>query len=204
MRSRTNLWLVIALVATLGVWLGRATPAAAKGGWICAKADAKFLLTGKGDRDGDGLNECRERLLHCSDQIVDTDGDGLGDGAEVRRHCDPMNPDSDGDGIPDGQDLTPCPKVVKQEIEAILDALTCSQPGVAGSISALGTTAIVDPTTTRFDDVSCEQLAALLGMGKTVFVEIEIFEDMFGVLTATKVEAERDFGNHHDDDEDDD
>lgn len=60
----------------------------------------------KGDADGDGLSDRRERGLRTNPRRADTDGDGLRDGAEVRRyHTDPRKNDTDGDGFRDRFEL---------------------------------------------------------------------------------------------------
>ncbi|HEX2484917.1 MAG TPA: hypothetical protein VHQ66_06435, partial [Myxococcota bacterium] len=140
--------LAAALVAALGLAVGAPTAAAAKkkAKDKCARADARLAATGKGDRDGDGLSNCRERQLRSSALDPDTDDDGLDDGDELEEGCDPTAPDSDGDGIPDGEDPTPAPPPL-QKIEAFLDALTCPQPGVPGSLGALGITVVLDDAT---------------------------------------------------------
>jgi hypothetical protein len=173
----------------------------------CDRADARLARTGKGDRDGDGISNCRERrLLRTSVDDVDSDDDGMDDGDEVAEGCDPLDPDSDGDGTHDGEDDSPAPPP-RQKIEALLDALTCPQTGVPGSLTALGiSVALTDAT--EFDDTTCEELAAALAAGPTL-VEVEVLEDEAGALTAREVELEDDEhdGDHEhgdDDDEDDD
>lgn len=192
----------IALVFIVLLWLPGLASAKAKKD-PCAKADLKMLRTGEGDRDRDGLSDCRENRFRSDLDDPDTDGDGLDDGDEFHGACNVHDPDSDDDGTPDGDDPTPA---IRQKMEALLDAITCPQPGVPGSISALGTTALLDETT-RFDDTTCAALAAALVAGETPFVEIKILEDMAGALRATKVEREDDHGeddDHHGDDDDED
>jgi hypothetical protein len=101
--------------------------------------------------------------------------------------------------------------VIVQQVEALLDSLTCpvpappetpDAPATPGSIGALGITAVLDAET-EFENKSCEELAARLALGQMIVVEIEILEDMLGTLTATEVEVER-FGRDHDDGDDDD
>jgi hypothetical protein len=196
--------LAAALVAALGLAVGAPTAASAKkkAKDRCARADARLAATGKGDADGDGLSNCRERMLGTSLVAADTDDDGLDDADEVAEGCDPSSPDSDHDGIPDGEDPTPA-LPAEQKLEAILDALTCPQPGVPGSLSALGVIVVLDDAT-EFDDTTCEELAAALAVPETVVVEVKILEDEAGGLTATQVEREddhQDFGDHDDDDQ---
>jgi hypothetical protein len=188
--------LLLSLVLSAFVWApGQASAKSNKD--ACKNADLKLALTGVGDSDGDGLSDCREiRYLHTLPNDPDTDHDGLDDGTEFKTACNPNDPDTDGDGIDDGDDDSPA---IVQKLEALLDALSCPQVGVPGSISALGTTAALDMNT-EFEDTSCAELAALLVPGANVFVKIEILENMLGELSATEVELE----NHHGDDEHDD
>jgi hypothetical protein len=185
--------LAAGLVATLALAAGAPTAAAAKKKDRCAKADARLAATGKGDKDGDGLSNCRERLLGTSAVLADTDDDGLDDATEVEEGCDPNDADSDHDGIEDGEDPTPA-LPPEQKMEAILDALTCPQPGVPGSLSALGVTVVLDDAT-QFEDATCDELAAALAVPETVVVEVKIAEDENGGLTALEVQRE---DGHHD------
>jgi hypothetical protein len=191
-------WMTLVFAIVLACFLYMPRQASAKFAKNpCAKADLKLAQTGVGDSDGDGVSDCRERMLHTLTTNPDTDHDGLPDGTELRIGSSPLDPDSDDDGIDDGDDNTP---VVDQRIFGLLDALTCPQVGVAGSISALGTTAVVDMNT-EFDDTTCDQLAALLVPGADVAVKIAILEDPLGALTATDVELRNRQGDDdgHDD-----
>jgi hypothetical protein len=175
MRSLLTLF---GLLLAVGLWAATPTEASAKSkARCCARAEALFLATGAGDRDGDGPSDCRERRQ-------------LGTLAD--------DPDSDDDGSEDGEDETP--GMPEQKVKAFLDAITCPDMGVPGSITALGTTATLDDLT-EFENKSCEELAST-PVEEAVFVEISILEDSLGALTATEVEVERD-ENGHDDDEDD-
>jgi hypothetical protein len=190
---------IAAAALLLGVTLVLWTAPAEAG--KCDRADLRLAKTGKGDRDGDGVSNCRERrMLRTAVDDPDTDDDGLDDGDEVVAGCDGHDSDSDDDGIPDGDDDTPAPPP-EQKIEAFLDALTCPQAGVPGSIAALGISVALTETT-EFEDASCEELAALLTGGEAPLVEIQIVEDEAGALSATEVEVEDD--DHEDDDHDDD
>ena len=182
----------------LALAFGTAPAAAAR----CDRADARLAKTGKGDRDGDGISNCRERLLRTSSSDADSDDDGLDDGEEMSEGCDPLDPDSDDDGTGDGDDDTPAAPP-KQKIEALLDALTCPAEGAAGSITALGVTVVLDETT-EFEDATCEDIAELLATGEGVLVEIRVLEDEAGGLTAREVELEDDehHGGHDDDGDD--
>lgn len=188
---------VMGLLAVFGFYWAAPTAASAKSkGKSCARAEAVLLETGQGDRDGDGLSDCRERRqLGTLMNDADSDDDSVSDGDEVAQHSDPRDADSDDDGIEDGEDETP--GIPEQEVEGFLDALSCPQLGVPGSITALGVTATLYDTT-AFEHATCEALAALLGTGAPVFVEIEILEDSTGALTAAEVEVEDD-GEHGDD-----
>ena len=193
--------ILLALVA--GALMSAPDSASAGGKDPCKKADAKLARTGQGDTDGDGISDCREaRTLRTFMNDADSDDDRMDDGEEMHRSCDPLNPDSDDDGIDDGDDPTPA---VEQEVKALLDAISCPQPGVPGSIGALGISAALDDLT-EFERAGCADLASLLNGGNQVLVEIEILEDVLGVLTATEVELRKPKLDrpHHDDDDDDD
>ena len=189
----------ILVMALLALLLSAPTAAGAKSrGKSCAAAEALLAATGEGDRDGDGLSDCRERRqLGTLMANADSDGDSVSDGAEIAEHSDPLDVDSDDDGSEDGDDSTP--GIPEQEIKAFLDALTCPQLGVPGSIGALGTSVILNDTTV-FEDTTCDAMAALLAAGTPpVFVEIDVLEDSTGALTAAEVEVEHD---EHDNNED--
>ena len=195
LRSAAAAALLLGLALAFGT-----TPAAAA---RCDRADARLAKTGKGDRDGDGISNCRERLLRTAADDVDSDDDGLDDGDEMATGCDPLDPDSDDDGTGDGEDDTPA--APRQKIEALLDALACPTEGAAGSLTALGVTVVLDATT-EFEDLSCEEIAALFASEGSVQVEVKILEDEAGGLTAREVEL-GDHDGHHggsggDDDED--
>jgi hypothetical protein len=167
----------------------------------CDRADARLAKTGKGDKDGDGISNCRERLMRTAVDEADSDADGLDDGEEMASGCNPLDSDSDGDGIPDGEDDTPA-RPPKQKVKALLDALVCPAEGSPGSITALGITVVLDEAT-EFEDETCEELAARFEAEGTAFVEIEILEDETGGLTAREVEGEDDdHDEHHDSDHD--
>jgi hypothetical protein len=203
-RAPLRLSFVTALAALTALALGAPTPAAAaRKGKACARADARLARTGKGDLDGDGVSNCRERrVLRTSISDPDSDGDGLEDGEEVEAGCDAMDPDSDDDGLSDGDDPSPAPPPV-QEMEALLDALTCPQEDAPGSIAALGVSVALDAET-EFEDASCAELAELFAAEGDVFVEIEILEDEAGALRAIEVEVEgEDEGEGHDGDDHD-
>lgn len=201
-RNWTNLALGGAVILALGVTLTTAGDANAKTSKKknCAAAETLFQATGQGDLDGDGLSDCREsRQLRTSVTKPDTDDDGLMDGEEVAVRSDPLVPDSDDDGIMDGDDSTP--RIPEQKVEGFLDALTCPTVGVLGSVTVLGTTAILDDVT-EFEHADCAELAAMLATattaGTSLLVEVEIAEDAVGALTAIEVEHKSSCGQHDD------
>jgi len=199
MRTAVKTTVVAVAVVALGLWLTAPTAASAKGkikSKSCASAEMALLTTGQGDSDGDGLSDCREgKQLGTNPNDPDTDHDGVSDGDEVAEHCDPHDADSDHDGVEDGDDDSP--GMPQQQMKAFLDALTCPQVGVPGSITALGTTALLDDTT-EFEDTTCDALLAQLQTpGTVVKVEIKIVEDSLGALTATEVETEHDGDDDH-------
>jgi len=181
-----------ALLLGLALVFGASPAAAAR----CDRADARLAKTGKGDRDGDGISNCRERMLRTAADDADSDDDGLDDGDEMSEGCDPNDSDSDGDGVPDGMDDTPAAPP-KQKLEALLDALVCPAEAAAGSLTALGVTVALDETT-EFEDATCEEIAALFATGEDVLVEVKVLEDEAGALTALEVELEDDDHDHHD------
>jgi hypothetical protein len=205
-RSRTALRVALSalwLSFGLALLLGAAPASAAR----CDRADARLAATGKGDRDGDGISNCRERLLRTSAAKADSDDDGLDDGDEMAAGCDPLDSDSDDDGVDDGDDETPAAPP-RQEVKALLDALVCPTEAAPGSITALGIVVALDAAT-EFDDETCEELAARFAAEGATLVEIEIREDEAGALTALAVESEDDEhgdhdGDHQGDDGDDD
>ena len=206
-RNWTNLALGGAVILALGVTLTTAGDASAKTSKKknCAAAEALFQATGQGDLDGDGLSDCREsRQLRTSANNPDTDDDQLTDGEEVAGRSDPLAPDSDDDGVMDGDDSTP--RIREQKVEGFLDALTCPTVGVLGSVTVLGTTAILDDVT-EFEHGDCAELAATLATatteGTSLLVEVEIAEDAVGALTAIEVERKSSFGQHDDANDDD-
>jgi Domain of unknown function (DUF5666)/Bacterial TSP3 repeat len=191
-----------ALALLLGIVLWGAAPASAKGGRKdpCAKADARLARTGQGDTDGDGVSDCRERLMQTAIDNADTDHDGMSDGKEMHAGTDANDPDSDHDGIDDGDDDTPA---LVQKVEALLDAITCpteTTPGTVtpGTLTALGINVSLTDTT-QFEDTTCADLAASLTAGEKVFVKVKILEDMLGALSAQEVEGR---GLSHDGDDD--
>lgn len=195
-------WMMMVALMAIAACLGMADSAEAKGkskskGNVCQKADQALARTGVGDSDGDGLSDCREaRVLSTDPQNPDTDDDGLDDGDDFGQSCNPKDEDTDDDGTPDGEDPTP---VVTQELEALLDTLTCPvaevldppTPAVPGSLGALGTTLVLNADT-RFKHISCEDLAAQLALGEgNLLVEVKVLENTLGELNAKSVELER-------------
>ena len=181
---------LILLMALLAMGLSAPTAAGAKSkGKSCAAAEALLAATGEGDRDGDGLSDCRERRqLGTLMTSADTDADSVPDGAEIAQHSDPLDVDSDDDGAEDGDDDSP--SIPEQKVEGFLDALTCPQVGVLGSITVLGL-AVPLSDMTAFEDTTCDAIAALFAAGTPpVVVEVEVLEDVNHALTAAEVEVE--------------
>lgn len=206
--SRSSWAMSGALALAMGLSLSTATDAEAKSSKIksCARPEALFLETGEGDRDDDGLSDCREtKQLRTLANDPDTDDDGVMDGEEIELRSDPRKSDSDDDGIDDGDDDSS--RIPEQKVEGILDALTCPSVGVVGTISVLGTTALLDAGT-EFEDESCVELTELLAAGvlsgTPIMVEVEIAEDSIGAMTAIEVEVEDDIDYHDSDDDDSD
>lgn len=157
----------------------------------CARAEADFLATGQGDRDADGLSDCREvKQLGTSPMSPDTDADQVGDAQELSDHTDPLDADSDDDGVGDHDDAAPR---IQQRLKVFVDALTCPLVGVPGTLSALGMSLTLDDTTV-FEDGTCADLGAMMAalpVGSQVFVEVDVVEGSTGLVTATKVESEQ-------------
>jgi hypothetical protein len=178
--------------AALALCLMAPSPAAAKTRKMksCANAEATLMATGQGDRDSDGLSDCREmKQLGTSPTNPDTDGDGVSDAQEISDHTDPLDADTDGDGMNDHDDSAPR---IQQRLKVFVDVLICPEVGVPGSLSALGMSVTVDDMTV-FEDGPCADLAALVlapPAGTQVFAEVDVVEGSTGIVTATKVESE--------------
>ena len=70
-----------------------ASPAAAQSADVCARADQRLAEKGRGDRDFDGMSNCRERqILETSPRDDDSYDDGISDD------------DDDNDGVDDDED----------------------------------------------------------------------------------------------------
>ena len=192
MKTALKAALATASSAILALCLMAPTAAHAKTPKIksCANSEAAFLATGQGDRDSDGLSDCREmKQLGTSPTNPDTDADGVTDAQEVSDHTDPLDADSDGDGINDHDDSAPR---IQQRLKVFVDELTCPLVGVPGKLSALGMSLMLDDMT-DFEDGTCADLAALMLAEPTdsqVFVEVDVVEGLAGLITATKVEVE--------------
>ena len=57
MNANVGVW------AALGLGLALALVSAPAAAAKCDRADARLAKTGKGDKDGDGISNCRERLI---------------------------------------------------------------------------------------------------------------------------------------------
>jgi hypothetical protein len=123
---------------------------------VCESQDQNLAATGRGDRDFDGVSNCREaRIMGTSprdddsddDQVEDgqeiddgtdpldddTDDDGLSDGEEDDLGTDPVDADSDGDGDGDGDDLDPADELEEQIEGQVNDSRVRSQAPTARS-----------------------------------------------------------------------
>jgi hypothetical protein len=173
---------------------------------LCAKQDAKTESTGKGDKDHDGLSDCREkRITHTNAKNADSDGDevmdgteihngtnptdadsdddGLDDGDEIAAGCNPNEPDSDDDGIEDGEDSDPSGDL-EAKIVGPLDQVNCPEGSDNGSLKVLGIT-IALTSDTHFDHVaSCSQLLTEMG------VEVRVTGTLETGFIATAVSVE--------------
>ena len=176
----------VAAMLLLGALVLCASDARAADESICAKQDARLAATGKGDRDHDGLSNCREkRITGTSPSNADSDGDGVMDGTEISDGTNPMDddtdhdglddgqemvagsnpndPDSDHDGVDDGEDSDPS-GVLEPKIVGPLDSVTCPAEGVEGSLSVLGIQIALTPDTLFDHSASCADLAAAMGV----------------------------------------
>jgi hypothetical protein len=70
----------------------------------CGSSGVAARSPTRGDRDGDGLSDRKERRLGTARGDADSDGDGITDGDEVRRRLNPRSRDSDKDGIQDARE----------------------------------------------------------------------------------------------------
>lgn len=210
---RTKLMVnVVMLAATLGLILGVTVAVQARSTNPCERADARLAERGRGDRDHDGLSDCRERRVLGTDQKdwdsdhdgrpdgdeladgtdpldPDTDGDGLSDGDEDAIGSDPSNPDTDGDGIDDGSDLDPAGKL-DNRVEGDVQAMTCPTATADGALSVLDLIVALTPAT-RYEHVaSCEDLAALVAANASTHVEVKVDGDATSGFSAREVSVE--------------
>jgi hypothetical protein len=69
----------------------------------CDRSPQQLQCDPRFDGDGDGLNECEEKILSTNSRSVDSDRDGIPDGLEVIFGFNPLSADdqldSDGDGL---------------------------------------------------------------------------------------------------------
>ncbi len=204
-----------ALVLIAGWWAGDVDARVQKD--RCERADARLAETGRGDRDHDGISDCRERRTYGTDHkdwdtdddgiadgrelaegtdplLADTDSDGLDDGAEARAGTNPLEMDTDADGDMDGDDRDPAGDLDDQ-IESRITALVCPEGGVDGELTILALPVVLTPETEYEGVGSCADLAALMELNGSVHAEVRVDGDAVGGLLAREVEV---------DDEDDD
>lgn len=227
---KTSLALVLAVALPLaaGALLLDAPAASAQDAGVCATADALLAATGQGDRDHDGLSNCRERnILGTSprdydsdddsvadgDEVAagtvptdaDSDDDGLDDGREEDLGSDPTSADSDGDGEGDGEDVDPTHEL-KSAISGSLQSISCPASEGAGGMSVLGISMTLNADT-DFDGVdSCDALATAFA-AHGAHVSVEVSGDASTALVAEKVsirDADNDGSPDDVDDDDDD
>ncbi len=71
---------------------------------VCSELERPYL-----DSDGDGLNDCEEKIIGTDPTLFDTDRDGYPDGIEFKAGTNPLEADSlkdtDMDGMTNGEEL---------------------------------------------------------------------------------------------------
>jgi len=177
----------------------------------CAGADAALAATGAGDRDHDGLSNCRERRVlgtkardwdtdddgvSDSDEVgkgtnptdADSDDDGLDDGSEHDMGTDPTSADSDHDGEVDGEDADPSGEL-DSKIEGRATAVTCPSGELPGTMSVLGIPIALEGTTEYEHVESCDALAGLVSQNGGVHVDVKVTGDLGAGFHAVEVEA---------------
>ena len=198
----------VAVAVTLAVLLGAGLASEAGAAGLCERADARLEATGRGDRDFDGLSNCRERrIVGTSPRDDDSDDDGVEDGEEIENGTDPMDsdsdddglddgeeaelgtdpedPDSDDDGLDDGDDPDPTNEL-DDEIEGDLDAISCA----GGTLTVLGV--VIGLTSeTEYDGVeSCEDLEGRFVANGGAHVEVDVTGDLGSGFVAEEVDLE--------------
>jgi hypothetical protein len=193
----------------------------------CAKADDRLALTGRGDRDHDGLSDCRERKVLGTDPRdwdsdddgvadskevqegtdptdADTDDDGRTDGDEAEHATNPKDADTDDDGMEDGDDPDPAAEL-DGCIAGPLASVTCPGEAGDGALTVLGVAVALTPDTEfKGHGVdTCEELAAQFASHGGASVEVKLTA---AALVAREVELRDadDDGSPDDIDDDDD
>ncbi|PIS09783.1 MAG: hypothetical protein COT73_12915 [Bdellovibrio sp. CG10_big_fil_rev_8_21_14_0_10_47_8] len=69
----------------------------------CSAAAAQLGCDAQSDPDGDGLNDCEEKILGTNPRLVDSDGDGIPDGIEMVYGYNPIQSDEQVDVNGDGK-----------------------------------------------------------------------------------------------------
>jgi len=208
--ARRNAILTVSMTAilvgaSLLVGVGRALASSTD---RCARAEALLAATGRGDKDFDGISNCKEKFqtgtayndpdtdddgVNDGDELTegtdpldpDTDGDGLDDGTENHIGTDPTDVDSDDDGSYDGNDSDPGDEL-RNQIEGNIESITC--PTVAdGSVSVLGIAITLNQATAYKGVATCADLAAIVATDGTAHVEVEVTTPP---ITAIKVHLE--------------
>jgi hypothetical protein len=177
----------------------------------CRRADRVLARTGRGDRDKDGLSNCREiNVLGTKPRDYDTDDDGVADGDEVDNGTDPLDPDTDGDGYGDGDERDSCTNPVdddtdgdgtgdgddpdpnddlQDEVGGAVDEIACPSDVSDGVIVVLGVEIRLTAETEYRHVGSCEDLAAFLAEAGHAHVAVGVFNDGAS-LVARRVELE--------------
>jgi len=209
----THLGRVFLAMILIGLLLGPGTSAVpARESDPCARADARLLSTGRGDRDQDGLSNCTEKKLlgtsprdydtdddgvSDADELddgtdptdPDTDDDGLDDGEEEGRGCDPTDDDTDDDGTMDGSDCDPGDDL-KERIEGNATDVVCPSGDTAGSLTVLGIPVMLT-SETAFEGVeSCDAFKTQQEASGGAHVEVKVTGDLGAGLVAEEVEIE--------------
>lgn len=194
-RQKVNKFVLLFCTSLAAVLLCVAVPASS---WAsCEDADQKLEKSGRGDRDHDGLSNCRETsILGTDPRDDDSDDDGVSDGEEIKNGTDPLDPDSDDDGksdgeekedgsdpmdhdsdddgVEDGEDADPNGDL-ENMIEARLEDLFCPKKSHDGYLTVLGLHVFVTEHT-KFNGLDCDELERRFGEHGGLHVEIVLAE----------------------------
>ena len=193
----------------------------------CVRADRRVAATGRGDRDHDGVSNCREKSeFHTDVRDPDTDDDGLSDGEEVKygtdaldrdsdddgvsdgveveRGSDPLDDDSDHDGVSDADDLDPLGEL-RARVAGPVTSVVCPTADSDGVLSTPCLDVVLTADTRFRGSGSCEDLARLVTDNGGGYVEVELDGDGCGLSAVEVVSKDADNDGSPDDiDADDD